>query len=206
VTASESGESRRLDEECIKTLTGGDQVTVRFLYKEHFDFTPTFKLWLAVNTLPKVRDYSDGFWRRVLVVPFDAQFKGDDCDPTLINTLKSELPGIVNWAIEGFEKWCEKGLSLPDEVINATKSYQQESDIVAEFLSDCVLTSVDQEYSVPSAILFSEFLEWCSRQHQTCNMSRNAFTRQVGATSGTKVSKKSGVSVFIGFQLIAQER
>lgn len=58
VVASESGEGRRLDEATVKSLTGGDTVTARYLYGEHFEFQPQFKLALVTNHLPRI-DGSD---------------------------------------------------------------------------------------------------------------------------------------------------
>ena len=48
VTASETNEGTRLNEARIKALTGGDPVTARFLYGEHFTFRPQAKIFLAV--------------------------------------------------------------------------------------------------------------------------------------------------------------
>jgi putative DNA primase/helicase len=54
-----------LNEEHIKSLTGGDKLTGRFLYGEYFDFEPTHKIWLAVNKQPKIEGDDYGIWRRV---------------------------------------------------------------------------------------------------------------------------------------------
>jgi putative DNA primase/helicase len=70
VTASESGESTRLNESRLKMLTGGDTVTARFLHGEFFEFKPVAKFVLFTNTKPTVRDDSLGMWRRIRLVPF----------------------------------------------------------------------------------------------------------------------------------------
>jgi putative DNA primase/helicase len=76
VTAVETNENVRLNEGRVKALTGGDRCTARFLYREYFSFDPTAKLWLAFNHKPQVSDDSHGFWRRVRLIPFLAQFSG----------------------------------------------------------------------------------------------------------------------------------
>ena len=43
VTASETQEGRDWDESKIKTLTGGDPVTARFMRKDNFTYRPQFK-------------------------------------------------------------------------------------------------------------------------------------------------------------------
>lgn len=60
VTAVETNRGKRFDEALIKQLTGGDQITARFLYGEYFDFYPKFKLWLAVNHRPEIRGVDEG--------------------------------------------------------------------------------------------------------------------------------------------------
>ena len=74
VTASETGESTRLNESRIKALSGGDPITARHPYGRFFTFDPTAKLWLSVNHRRVVGDDSHGFWRRMRLIPFERQF------------------------------------------------------------------------------------------------------------------------------------
>jgi hypothetical protein len=41
----------------MKTLTGGETVTARFLHAQFFEFKTTFKLWLAANRRPVIREH-----------------------------------------------------------------------------------------------------------------------------------------------------
>ena len=102
VWAQEASQTSRLDEERIKTVTGGDTVTARFLHREFFEFQPTLKLVLAVNKKPVVKDDSFGTWRRVRVVPFTQRF---DIDKTLDDELAGEAQGILAWAVRGALLW-----------------------------------------------------------------------------------------------------
>ena len=120
VTSSETNESTRLNEARIKALTGGDPITARFLYSESFTYEPVAKFWLAVNHLPRVRDDSYGFWRRVRVLSFNEQFTGDDADKGLPFKLLEELPGILNWGVQGALNWRLVGLAPPSAVMTAT--------------------------------------------------------------------------------------
>jgi putative DNA primase/helicase len=55
VFASESKEGQSLDEALIKSVTGGEEITVRFLHKEYFSYTPQFKVWMSSNNRPAIR-------------------------------------------------------------------------------------------------------------------------------------------------------
>lgn len=162
VTSSETNESTRLNEARIKALTGGDPITARFLYSESFTYEPVAKFWLAVNHLPQVRDDSYGFWRRVRVLPFDAQFRGKDADQDLIFKLQEELPGILNWAIQGALNWQTMGLAAPAAVMTATDAYRKDNDELDGFISDqCVVADGAR---VEPGHLFAEYQSWAHGQ------------------------------------------
>jgi putative DNA primase/helicase len=159
VTVSEVCENSRWNEGIIKSVTGGDQVKCRFLYKEYFEYTPQFTLWFGVNHKPKVSDTSDAFWRRVRIIEFPNTFTGDDRDNNLMEILKEEYPGILAWAVEGCLKWQEKGLDEPNSVIEATKEYRTEEDIFQQFIKEMV--TFDETSNVQAQTLYKNYREWC---------------------------------------------
>ncbi len=158
VSSSESSQTRRLNEERIKAITGSDQITARFLYQEYFTYTPQFKIWLAVNSLPEIRGTDNGIWRRIKVIPFDVSFKGRE-DRFLTQKLRKELPGIMNWAIRGATEWMSTSLSEPKRVAMATDTYRSESDTVAAFLEEKIYN--DPALKVSASVLFAKFREYC---------------------------------------------
>jgi len=135
VTASESGEGRRLDEATVKEVTGGDTIAARFLYGEHFEFRPTFKLLLVTNHRPRVDGDDDAIWRRLRLIPFETSFQGRE-DRHLAATLRAELPGILAWAVEGCLAWQGDGLGNASAVTAATRSYRADEDHLGAFLAD----------------------------------------------------------------------
>ena len=96
VTALELKENARINEERIKSMTGGDPINARFLHREWFTYTPEYKIWLAVNHKPKVSDTTYSFWRRIRLIPFNAIFENEKDDKKLKEKLLNELPGILN--------------------------------------------------------------------------------------------------------------
>ena len=138
VVASESGEGRQLDETTVKQLTGGDTVAARFLYGEHFEFVPTFKLWVVTNHRPRVDGEDDAIWRRLRLIPFEQSFEGRK-DPALRGALEAELPGILAWAVKGCLAWQREGLGNAAAVETATRGYREEEDVLGAFLAErCV--------------------------------------------------------------------
>lgn len=199
VIASEGSDSKKFDGERLKQITGADNVTARFLYHESFTFTPKFRLWLAVNSLPKVDDVSKGFWRRVRIIPFERLFDGEDRDQNLEEKLKKELSGILNWALRGFQEWKLLGLNPPNQVVNATKEYQTESDVVALFLADETL--LDDKSRIRTNDLYSAFCNWHERENSGKPMTQNSFSRRVGNCISRKPEKIGSYKWFVGIQL-----
>ena len=140
VTAIEAEGERRLSEATIKSLTGGDTVTARFMRAEFFDFRPMFKLWLAANRRPLIRGTDLAIWRRVKLIPFTVTIPEAERDVDLAEKLGEELPGILAWAVEGFRRWLQDGLGTCEAVAAHTRAYREEQDTLRQFLEEeCVL-------------------------------------------------------------------
>lgn len=141
VTASENDQNVSFDESMIKRITGGtDKITARFLNREFFDFWPTFKIYFSTNHKPNIRGTDPGIWRRIKMIPFDFKVNDANDDKQLIDKLKKELSGILNWALAGHARWRKEGLKTPDIIKNTTNAYREEEDIIGQFIKDnCIL-------------------------------------------------------------------
>jgi putative DNA primase/helicase len=203
ISANESGESKRLDEELLKEITGGDPVTARFLHQEFFTFQPQFKIWFAVNTLPKANAHDHGFWRRVRIIPFTVRFDGKNRDMELYNKLLIELSGIINWAYEGFVEWRKIGLSPPDEVIQATEEYHQQEDVIAQFIGDCISWTKSIDNRIPAKELYNSFSSWYDDNFSEKVMSQLAFGKRM-SEAGYKSEKIGGKRWYIGIIIVGQ--
>lgn len=134
VTAAEAGEGRKLDETVVKQATGGDKITARFLYHEHFEFTPQFKLFLVTNHKPRITGTDEGIWRRIRLIPFTVTIPDKERDKQLREKLQKELPGILAWAVRGCLAWRRDGLGESKQVSQATAEYRREMDPLADNL------------------------------------------------------------------------
>jgi putative DNA primase/helicase len=136
VSSIEVEEGKRLAEGMVKELTGGDTVSARFLYKEHFEFKPGFKLWLIANHKPRVRDDDDAIWRRIRVIPFSHPVPKERRDPAVkaeLTDVSRSGAAILAWMVGGYAEWQRVGLGLPKGVEDATAEYREEMDFSARF-------------------------------------------------------------------------
>ena len=138
VTMSESNQYGRLDEETIKQLTGGEQISARNLYESQMTFTPQFTMWLSCNDLPSVQDKSLFASDRVRVIEFNRFFGGKDKDENLKDEFKTPeaMKGIFYWLLEGYRKYKEVGLAMPEEMQKVVRKYERDNDLILQFLEE----------------------------------------------------------------------
>lgn len=148
VRASEPERGTKMREALIKQLTGGADILVRRMMQEFVEVTPEFSLTIDGNYKPEIRGTDNGIWRRVLLVPFLVSIPDEDVDPLLPNHLWDERAGIFNWLLEGCRQWLEGGLAVPQEVLDATKEYREESDPILEFIQGfCEVTGNHEDFT-----------------------------------------------------------
>lgn len=169
--ASEVSEGQKWDLATVKQLTGGDKQLGRRLYEEKFEFTPTAKLWCRANDKPAAYDPSNGFWRRLRLLPFEHAIPELRKNTSLRDALlaPAELSGVLLWALEGLARWLERGhlpadADLPPRVRMATETYRTEQvddDPLAPFFEECCRLRVKTQGGwTPTAVLYAAFEQW----------------------------------------------
>lgn len=156
--AAELEEGASFAESRIKSLTGSDTITARFLYQELFDFTATHKFWISGNHKPTVKGNDLGIWRRIRLIPFIVRIAETEKDKSLADKLRNELPGILNWSLKGCLKWQLDGLETPRCVKQATEDYREDEDIIGQFLAEC--TVEDRDDRVLMSSLYEAYQAW----------------------------------------------
>lgn len=178
VTSSEPNEGFRFDEGLIKQLTGGDKITARFLYGEDFDFNPKFKLWVSSNHKPVIRGTDDGIWRRMVLIPFTVQIPEDKVDKELKYKLLREAPGILDWAVEGTLLWQKEGLDMPNKILQASKEYRGEMDVLEQFIDDLFERLPNDQGRVAAGELFLTYKDW-AKENEEYLMSKQKFGKKM---------------------------
>lgn len=174
---TETEEGQVLAEALVKRMTGEDTLVARIPYAKHsVEFKPSFKVWVAANHRPTVKGDDHAIWRRLLLVPFDQRFEGKKQDKALRSTLESELPGILNWAIEGCLQWQTQGLNPPASIRAASEEYRTDMDLLGEWIESSCATGSDEQASVTH--LYESYCTWCFRNH-TKPVDRRIFGRKL---------------------------
>jgi putative DNA primase/helicase len=191
VTASEGDQNKRMSEGVLKQLTGEDAIKCRFLYGELFEYFPTFKLFLATNHKPKVIGQDYGFWRRVRLIPFTVTIPKEQQNKCLNQELEEELPGIMNWALEGLRQWREQGLNDPKEVLAATQEYRDEEDALQLFIDEeC---EVSARFATQASTLYRAYNQWVKEAGEYV-MGTKEFSKRLQEKGFVKTKKPYGKS------------
>lgn len=160
---SESNATDNLvDDAQIKALVAGDTMSARSPHQRPFDLHPHVKLWWSMNALPAVADFSEGFWRRVRVIPFNHEFKADERITDLKERLDNELPGIFNWAMEGLRRLRTQGrFSEPKQVQDVTTQYRHEANPISLYIDDKCISEKDLNRCTQVSEIYRMYKEWC---------------------------------------------
>jgi putative DNA primase/helicase len=164
VTTTEAEQGRRLSEPLIKKITGNDQMTARFLYGEFFNFTPTFKIFMATNHKPVIKGTDYGIWRRIKLIPFTTRIPEERQDRRLEEKLKAEASGILNWLLEGAAMWKRVGLAAPAAILNATNEYRGEMDVIGNFLKESC--AAKEGATIRIRELYKAYADWCDGNNE----------------------------------------
>lgn len=197
VVSNEVCEGAHLEENLVKQVVGGDRVTARFLYQEHFEFTPKFKLLIAGNHKPVIKGDDDGIWRRIRLIPFDQSIPEAERDRRLGSRLALELPGILNWAIAGCLEWQKEGLRPPPAILDASNEYRGEMDMLMHWIED--RCRVGAARAVSSKGLYGDYKQWCERGGIR-PMTQPAWGRKMTDRGFQRVHKRNG-TVYTGIDL-----
>ena len=163
VMLSEFPEHVPLNTATVKSITGGDEITARHLYKEWFEFKPQFQIVCAVNDLPRLNWVDDAYFRRVRVVPFRKVFTQEMMDKSLERKLKEEANGIMNWMVQGYQKYAEEGLKPTEKMTTVLSDYRCNEDPVKQFV-ETSLTECEHDIFMPIFKLIHGFRDFCMRQ------------------------------------------
>jgi putative DNA primase/helicase len=202
VSASESESEHKLAENLIKQMTGDDIISARFLHQEWFEFEPEYKIFLGTNNKPIIKGNDYAIWRRIRLVPFNISIPPEEEDHNLLQKLKHESSGILNWAIEGCLKWQLSGLGTPAEVTDATNEYRKEMDLLINFIRECCTEG--PELKVTSKNLYSTYSKWCEDNGEI-QLKQNWFGRKLREKGfDSKLSGKKRARHWIGLDLVDQ--
>ena len=196
VRSSEVPRGEKLAAQLMKWISGGEEITARFLFGNEFTFDPSFTVWIGTNFAPEVPDDDAAIWRRIHRIPFDQQIPEGERDPNIKATLQDpEIsgPAILAWLVRGCVAYYDNrkrgipGLPVPEAVKADTARYREENDPLTGFIEECCILRPDLTVAVGD--LRAAYDRWSTGTERP--LSRNEFVRRL-ELKGFKRDKITG--------------
>lgn len=197
VTASETEKGRRWAEAKIKSLTGGDTISARFMRQDNFEFVPQLKLVISGNHKPGLRSVDEAIRRRFNLIPFTVKIPDAEKDRMLPERLKAEWSGILSWLIEGCLAWQRDGLQQPRAVRDATDEYLSSEDGLGTWIDERCVTGPDK-WAARDA-LFASWVRWADAAHEFVGTRKQFYEAMRNAEY--REMKRDGVRGFAGVEI-----
>lgn len=152
------------DEGQLKRIFAGNTVKAERKGEQPYMMTPYATCIFSGNEIPRSRDKSYGFYRRWVVIPFNARFTPDDpdYDPMLLDKLTTPeaTSCLLNKAIEGAQRLVRRGkFDVPQIVKQEKEQYIIDNSATLQWIED---EHLDEEYFLtkPRDEIYDKFSMW----------------------------------------------
>lgn len=200
---------KALKTENFKAIVSGDTITINIKYRPSISYKPHCKLVFVVNSLPDSMDVTNGFFRKLTIIPFRRKFEKEEQNVNLIQELLIELPGILNWAIEGLRRLRSNNYRFSDcTVVSEYKhTYQTEQNPVKEYFLEHIV--LKDGVRTKQSEFHEKYLQWLNMQgiDDKGTKSKQVFWRNfkiILENEGIQVVKKKvkGTTFFDGLEIV----
>lgn len=187
----EAEQKKLMDTATIKALCGGDAIRYEFKYEAPFTDLNYAKLITCTNHPIKTNDISIGFFRRLHVFPFDNQYKelkeGEKpkpgvkyMDTSLEEKLTKELPGILNFALEGLKRLKNNNWKMSDSkrIKDIQDKYYNDANEIEVFTDQCLSIRVGTRSK--SSEVYDKYVDWSLKVlKRRVTFNRNEFHKKL---------------------------
>jgi putative DNA primase/helicase len=195
--------------ERLLSITGEDRQTIDRKYNPRpwTGKLPT-RFVILTNELPKLGDASGALASRFIMLLMSKSFYGRE-DRGLTDKLLTELPGILNWSLEGWAALKRAGrFSQPASAAQALQQLEDLSSPIGAFVRE--RCEIDAAFSVGTSDVFNAWVEWCAGQRREHPGTVQNFGRDLGAAVPGLTTVQIGprgerVRVYQGLQLKREE-
>ena len=166
----------------FKKLVTGDRVSAERKGQNPFEFNNYSKFLFSANQIPRIKDKTGAVQRRLVIIPFDANFSKEKAgfDPTIKHKLKSPetMEYLINLGLAGLKRILEnRGFTDSDKVKKALDEYEEDNNPILGFFKECE----DEDFHIEdntTDLVYSRYQEYCLANNLQA-MSKTAFSRQI---------------------------
>jgi putative DNA primase/helicase len=166
----------------LKKLTGNDESPGEFKYKPPFKFRNFAKLIFSCNEIPEIKDMTDAFFRRLIIINFTRQFFAEKDDPFILEKIctEEEFSGLLHELLLRLPRIIKQGIRpTTNETMQETyEKYVQGSNPIQYFV-DKALTIIDADENVISKDeMYNSYCLFC-RANKIVTESERSFSKKL---------------------------
>ena len=152
----------------FKAIVGGDEISARRPTEKVFNFAPKCRIVVSCNEMPKTRDLSHGYFRRLIIIEFRNNIPAENRDRTLDETLGQEMPGIFNWALEGLLRLKSDSTLFIDPPSSRAlvEEYKRDQDPIQRWIDESYKRGASEEDRIPANDLYDAYKLWAEKNNE----------------------------------------
>jgi len=178
--ADENGNDSLADSETFKSAVSGGDVEVKKLYSQPYTVKNKAKFIFNCNSLPYSRDKSAGLYRRLIILSFEAEFDDENgtVDKHINKKLLAELPGIFNFAMEGYRRLKKnESFTEPKTAKENMAIFTDAQNDVEDWFSDHIV--IGEGGNLRSRDAYQSYTRYCDDLGKRDKMPSTSFFKKI---------------------------
>jgi P4 family phage/plasmid primase-like protien len=181
-----------------KALLSGDRVTVNVKNGALVPLDFRQPIFWGTNTPPQFKEASRAMENRLVIVPMTKVFDPMRTEGTALDAVRAghntpaelvlatEMPGLLNWALEGLRRATERGnFVLTGAMRAALHGMRMDSNMALGFIEECC--EYDAQCHVWQSDFHAAFAEWWREHHGNQVPAGNALGRAMSNLSDPRL-------------------
>lgn len=190
--------SSKINPDRFKQMVSGEKMEARHPYGRPFLISQFPKFIVNVNELPRVTEHTVGYFRRILIIPFEQHIPEAEQDKQLAKKIiQAELSGVLNWILEGLQRLLKnKNYTYCEKSEKALMRYKLDADNVGMFLDESGYKPHPEFYELETP-LYHDYVAFCQKDGYK-SMSKASFRRRF-ESKGVKVQRlnEGGYKIYV---------
>lgn len=154
-------------------ISGGDVQTVHRKNEKAWKGALGVRFMLMSNDTPTFSDRSGALVDRMIYIAFRQTFLGRE-DVGLTEKLLRELPGVLNWSLDGLDRLNGRGrFTQPETGMAEGEAARRLADPIGAFVDDWCVVADGEEVLLDH--LFQKYQNWCESDGRT----RDSTTKEI---------------------------
>ena len=157
------------DASLFKKIVAGNRIQAERKGQDPFEFNPYVKLIFSVNNMPRIRDKTGAVLRRLVIIPFNAQFKetDEDFDPYIKEKLSTQqsMEYLIALGVQGLSRLvCKKRFTSSERVQHEIDEYEEFNNPILGFVRE-MNEEYDEGYLFRETVtdIYAAYQVYCNR-------------------------------------------